>query len=276
MVAPIKDKSIAHALQQGYSRWIPHGRYPQLVMFLTVDPTWVDVNVHPAKTEVRFTDARLLHDYIYKTVKHALSADAGFAQTVPVTQTASVQSSDSPTRMPDHIRSARSNSTASRPQQSSFSMDRDHEAKHPQWQASAEHLHARDTTMQPSTPGTATSADGHEVRILGQIMAKYILAEVDQSLWMIDQHAAHEALNYVRIRNLIQEGKSGATQMLLVPSSLSLEDTAFDALARESVTLRVRWAMTCSLLMNRLSIFAGCLIGLPSTTRYFWLTGRRS
>ena len=69
---PVKDRVLSHAIRQAYQSFLPEGRVPAYVLYLTIDPRKVDVNVHPTKHEVRFHDGRLIHDLLVQAIERGL------------------------------------------------------------------------------------------------------------------------------------------------------------------------------------------------------------
>src|SRR5690606_15071121 len=90
----VRDRLVAHAVRQAHADVLYHGRHPRCVLFLDLDPALVDVNVHPAKHAVRFREARLAHDFLYRTLHEALSgARAGSGPGAPAIAPAGLQGS---------------------------------------------------------------------------------------------------------------------------------------------------------------------------------------
>ncbi|MFA5914960.1 MAG: DNA mismatch repair endonuclease MutL [Burkholderiales bacterium] len=209
----VRDKLLAHALRQAYQDMLHGDRHPAYVLFLELDPLGVDVNVHPAKTEVRFRDARAIHQFVFHAVSKALSGSA--AQTAAAT----VQ-----------------------PLPAAGGMD----LRRMSYQASlgVEQPAAAYQAMFSAPPGPAAAPPGAAVRgayesiraaapaaaetdaPLGYAMAQlhgiYILAQNRQGLVLVDMHAAHERILYERLKRAL-DTQGMSTQKLLIPVTFNAE-----------------------------------------------------
>lgn len=209
---PVRDRLMRQALLDVYRDWLPRGRFPTAVLFLTLPRTEVDVNVHPAKWEVRFADPRAIHRLIRRSVRDAISSRSWLG--------GPAAASERPARAAgQHAASVRETPPATA---------RSGEAT--DW------LFARPTSA-PETSADRVGEGGTEpralqlgaLRSLGQLLASYLLVEGESGLLLIDQHAAHERVLYERLRaQWLEQGVS--SQGLLMPLTVSLDPAAVAAL----------------------------------------------
>jgi DNA mismatch repair protein MutL len=254
----VRDKLLNHALRQAYQDVLMHGRHPVAVLFLELDPFGVDVNVHPTKHEVRFRESRLVHDFIRRSIQRAIAEvrpqqqiDRGLEfsgqdqNRAPSTQSASNRSSILNTLMtsqPSSYEPLQPPLSLS-PQQSMLPLaaayTRPHNEVAPQSHQIQEHLKAY-TVMHAAADELAQQFSHYDERpsaeaqsanqspelpalgfALAQLKGIYILAENAQGLIIVDMHAAHERINYERLKIQMMSGKIIA-QTLLLPVSLSV------------------------------------------------------
>ncbi|MFQ5665667.1 MAG: DNA mismatch repair endonuclease MutL [Candidatus Binatia bacterium] len=218
----VRDKLVSHALVAGYSTLLMHGRYPAAVVFIDVPPDEVDVNVHPAKSEVRFHRGGAVHDLITRAVNERLRTQGpGSQPTSPQT----VPGFQETAQMTIALRAPRSwtappvGSAAARPAvpQPSFVERPPGADMVPPVRSPA----AVATPIQRQAAAAATRTDTPRaffasLRVIGQAFEGYLICEGRASLLVIDQHAAHERVTFERLRRAYADG-GVAGQRLLVP-----------------------------------------------------------
>jgi DNA mismatch repair protein MutL len=198
----VRDKLISHAVRQAFHDVLFHGRHPAYVLYLELDPRLVDVNVHPAKHEVRFREGRMVHDFIFRSLQRALAEPA--AGDGPDTLGHELSGPGERAPVP----------TVSAGQRPLSLGIRDGGAR---YQASFEQQ------SPDSIPPENRGADGHPPLgfALAQLAGIYILAENRSGLVLVDMHAAHERITYERFKETFG-GDGVKTQPLLVPVSVSV------------------------------------------------------
>ena len=213
----IRDRSVAHAVKQAYADVLFHGRQPAYVLFLELDPRAVDVNVHPAKHEVRFRESRLIHDFVYRTLQEALAETrAGAMPQAAIAESASgtaarwaMPQSDLALRI-DELRSGYAALHADRP----------------------------DVVIDAGQAMPVTTDD--TIPPLGYAVAQlhgiYILAESRDGLIVVDMHAAHERIGYEKLK-AAHDGVGVRIQPLLVPQTIAVSERDADCAERETRTL---------------------------------------
>ena len=244
----VKDRLVAHAVKQAYADVLYHGRHPAFVLFLEIDPRKVDVNVHPAKHEVRFRDGRLVHEFIFRSLHEALAGTRAGAVAVgqggepggSAVNATSVELQATPRVGAFAARSdqapgvglvgygLQSAGFGQRPQQVGMPLREQiaaYSALYGNAPAAAHPLPQQDPSQAPPL-GYA----------LAQLHGVYVLAQNAQGLVLVDMHAAHERITYERLK-CQREGEGIRAQPLLVPIELAISEREADLAEGEAEAL---------------------------------------
>jgi DNA mismatch repair protein MutL len=203
---PVKDKLITGAIRGAYADLMPRGRFPVVVLFITAAAQRVDVNVHPAKTEVRFRDSGFVRSLIVSAIKRALEARA-------VQSNSSLNAEAASSFRPQSNWQPRQTYTSTpgfaETRQAAFEM----QAPPAMRAASAQADNHQPTEQMPDHPLGAARA---------QIHGNYIVAQTQRGLVLVDQHAAHERLVYEKLKRQ-RETQGIARQALLIPQVVEMD-----------------------------------------------------
>ncbi len=244
----VRDRSISHAVKMGYGDVLFHGRHPAYVLFLELDPTRVDVNVHPAKHEVRFRDARLIHDFVYRTLKDALAETRAGLEPAAIGQPAPFEPAASAAQATGgygggYVLSRPGGSVGSsgnwQARQSPLGLP---VAEAPSAYAALYSAPAGGQVQSQMDAGPALPATSSDSGVpplgyaIAQLHGIYILAENAEGLIVVDMHAAHERIGYERLKNA-HDGIGLHAQPLLVPITLAVGEREADTAEQEAATL---------------------------------------
>ena len=244
----VRDKVLTHAARSAYEDVLHGHRQPVYVLFVQIDPTRVDVNVHPTKIEVRFRDSREVHQAVRRAIENTLAvpraalqaAQASATDTVPHSLSATTTASTAHWQQPSMAwgsprESLTTLETLWAPQASSSPA-----AFLPSRAWTSASLQA-DTSLgldASTAPSTVTEASAqaylaaHETngpptdewplgRAIAQLQGIYILAENRHGLVVVDMHAAHERIVYERLKSSLGQQSSIASQPLLIPATFA-------------------------------------------------------
>jgi DNA mismatch repair protein MutL len=234
----IRSQTLMHAISAGYGELLPRGLYPSGAVFLNIEPTRVDVNVHPTKTEVRLSDEKMVHDLLYHAVKRVFRQSvspagsgaplAGNNYSAGMTAEEAIRRirREGPVNIPDstlaHLKElygaekSTPNLSIELPISSAVS---DRAAK----------------AWPESYNGKAKKEGERNIIFLGQFAGLYLVFSIDSELLIMDQHAAHERILYEE--NLrVMEGGQSVSQNLLFPVNIELSPDRY-ALYEESADI---------------------------------------
>jgi DNA mismatch repair protein MutL len=222
----VRDKLLTHAARQAWADILHGARHPAYVLFLELDPAGVDVNVHPAKTEVRFRDARGIHQFIFHALQRTLATPLAAA---------GGQEAAAPRFVPAAYPQARQGSLG---------------VGEPATRAYLEFARAAfaddANAVSPATEGSPGGAptpgptEDATAPLLGYAIAQlhgiYILAQNAAGLVLVDMHAAHERILYEKLKTGLDAGPP-ATQALLVPLLLAASPAELATVEEQGETL---------------------------------------
>ena len=224
----VRDKVMRHALLQGYSSYIMRGKYPLAIIFLEVEPAEVDVNVHPAKNEVRFRNSRNVHELVSSAVEGALrkkewlprEGGEGTAARIASVREAAAEYVARNESLP--LTGGYSYMAEREP-----SGNREH-LERPPAEAAVRREEGRGEPVVPEAEG---KREGYfsSLTVIGQLGEMYILCQAAEGLVVIDQHAAYERMAFEELKRAYS-GNAKAVQELLIPET-------FDVTPKEAAAL---------------------------------------
>jgi DNA mismatch repair protein MutL len=236
----VRDRIVAHAVRQAYADVLFHGRHAAFVLYLQLDPSGVDVNVHPSKHEVRFREQRLIHDFLFRTLHEALAQTRAGLSTLPSTEP----------MLASHLAHATAAPAIGAVSGWSGAFDQSRlnlgvrDAPLAQYAA----LLGASPSIQNASYAPMPTAEEGETPPLGfaiaQLKSIFVLAENAHGLILVDMHAAHERITYEKLKSG-RVGSNLRSQMLLVPLGIAVSAKEAAA-AEEHAEALAEWGLELS------------------------------
>jgi len=247
---PVRDPALSHALRAAYADVLYQDRQPVAVLHLCMPAHWVDVNVHPAKTELRFADSRRIHDFLRHAIQEVIAREAKpsrpLAKAMPKGGTAALDPGpwDRKTGGPGGGRNPAADRSWPEPRAATLA-----EQSAAYWRQVVAPAYGKDESSESGRPDSAVWDQSAEAipplgYAIGQVHRRFIVAVNTQGLILVDQHAAHERILYERLKARRAGERS---QTLLLPQVLSLTAADVARLDERAACLKdvgFQWTVT--------------------------------
>jgi DNA mismatch repair protein MutL len=231
----VESRTAQAALMQAYQNLIMVGRFPMCILNIELNPSLVDVNVHPAKIEVRFANEKPIFDLIYYGVKNSVEQDRSVKEADFTPSVEEVYARQPQQEKTFHAKLEQFRKKEEPPVQQSFQVRPDSSF----WQHTAsaaaktsEYEVSSVSTLREEPEKPAENAPAEETvavpdfRLIGEAFKTYLIVEIDNELYFIDKHAAHERMNYEAFR----ASATVEVQMLLSPAAVNLSKDELNAI----------------------------------------------
>ncbi|XVN41156.1 MAG: DNA mismatch repair endonuclease MutL [Rickettsia endosymbiont of Argas persicus] len=223
---PVKDKLLQVALRVAYQDYMPRDRYPLCAIFLQIDPQLVDVNVHPAKAEVRFHDPNYVRNLLIDSIKNALSNKSHMASTTIATSAIELFKNPLVNKQSPQLSKPLSVNSKSNEYRPAISPIIPKPIKNNICEKLIDTLpHAKiEQEVEQRIQNEPQKSSQYRLGAAkAQLHTTYIISQTEDSIVIIDQHAAHERLGYEKIKNHIKNEEL-IKQRLLIPEIVELPD----------------------------------------------------
>ncbi len=233
----VKNPTITAALENAYKNTVMVGRFPGCVLFINLNPSLVDVNVHPAKTEVRFSDEKSIFDAVYYSVKNAVTNSLQIKKAGPFKESYNPELYEKPreqftqTVINTNKSAGRDDNNPSKEEINKYldilsNITNDKEDNEEEL-INIEFPPLREEKEKINETNILNEDEiKPDYKIVGEAFKTYIFVEMGNKLYMIDKHAAHERINFNKIKSDAENYK----QMLMTPVNLSLSQEEYTAI----------------------------------------------
>ncbi|MFO1256277.1 MAG: DNA mismatch repair endonuclease MutL [Sphingomonadaceae bacterium] len=223
---PVKDRLLVGAVRGAYADMLARDRHAVLALFLDLPPEEVDVNVHPAKTEVRFRDPAFIRGFIVSGLRHALDSEGQRSAQAPAAAAMASWQAEPIAEPAPAMASLFARKHAASGVCEAGALWRGHEA----------------AVLAPpaarAEEAVETPVPAHPLGVArGQVARTYIVAEAEDGLVIVDQHAAHERLVLERLKAAGAQGAVAASQALLIPEVVELDEPDADRVESAAAAL---------------------------------------